>query len=473
MSPRSHLAALLVLASCARTALNPECPVGYTHDGEKCICATDEGCPRGHACQEGVCVCRSSECCPEGYQYSADSEACVCRSSACCPADHVFRDDEQKCTCGAEDCCPQGYVFLPDAGACACAADECCPKGFAWDPKQQKCTCASDECCPYFTQNDGGTSLFRYDPARKDCVCASDECCPPNYRYSDAVRACVCVGDACCPAGYRKDPQKERCVCISDAACGVGRVCDMVSGACKCTSNAGCASGSFCNSLGFCQSIAACTSNAECPAGMFCDITTNRCIANGPCTLDEHCALDNICNATVSQCRAGCRRDGDCKQKTACVNNLCIDFCRTNQSCPVMEFCNPTSGSCAIRPNRTDCRDCTSSPTVCTSTGLQASCLTFVSEGQNTRRFCGVHCRTQEDCPSGFECGGVIFTCNSEGASCPPDAQAPGEQMRCKSFLVENEPGPQLFCADSTGQPHEYFKACAPSSGFCPATAAP
>jgi hypothetical protein len=42
-----------------------------------------------------------------------------------------------------------------------------------------------------------------------------------------------------------------------------------------------------------------------------------------------------------------------------------------------------------------------------------------------------------------------------------------------RRMAIENEDGIQKFCADSTGLPHEYFKSCAPSSGFCPATAAP
>jgi hypothetical protein len=61
----------------------------------------------------------------------------------------------------------------------------------------------------------------------------------------------------------------------------------------------------------------------------------------------------------------------------------------------------------------------------------------------------------------------VIFSC---GGVCEP---VQGDTITCKSFQVENETGPQFYCADSTGNPHTYFKACAPSSGFCPAVASP
>jgi hypothetical protein len=77
---------------------------------------------------------------------------------------------------------------------------------------------------------------------------------------------------------------------------------------------------------------------------------------------------------------------------------------------------------------------------------------------------------TQADCPGGFECGPVIFSCDGDGAFCPSDM---GASISCKGFMVENEMGEQFFCTDSTGQPHTYFKSCAPNSGFCPASSAP
>jgi hypothetical protein len=38
---------------------------------------------------------------------------------------------------------------------------------------------------------------------------------------------------------------------------------------------------------------------------------------------------------------------------------------------------------------------------------------------------------------------------------------------------VENESGTRFYCADASGQPHVYIQACAPLSGFCPATELP
>ncbi|MBM4380115.1 MAG: hypothetical protein FJ086_12605 [Deltaproteobacteria bacterium] len=129
------------------------------------------------------------------------------------------------------------------------------------------------------------------------------------------------------------------------------------------------------------------------------------------------------------------------------------------------------TGQCAPSAGRADCADCTLDPSAC---GFTAQCLGFIAEGQDDARFCGEACTSHADCPAGFNCTGVIYSCNAEGESCPADPAAPaGESFTCKGFLVENEQGTQFYCSDSTGTPHEYYRACAPSSGFCPATVAP
>jgi len=48
------------LSACARTALTPECPVGYIANGDTCECLTDQACPTGMRCEAGVCACRDT-----------------------------------------------------------------------------------------------------------------------------------------------------------------------------------------------------------------------------------------------------------------------------------------------------------------------------------------------------------------------------------------------------------------------------
>jgi hypothetical protein len=163
-------------------------------------------------------------------------------------------------------------------------------------------------------------------------------------------------------------------------------------------------------------------------------------------------------------CRAGCRDDGDCVPKNSCITGQCQFFCRDNTFCPVNQYCDRTRGTCSVHAGRRECDTCI--PGIDCAAGI--SCLTFVTEGQ-TGSFCGQDCMTDDDCPGGFDCGGVIFSC-SGGATCPAP---PSGTATCNSFTVENESGPQFYCSGTDGLPIEYKKSCAPRSGFCPAVAAP
>jgi hypothetical protein len=83
--------------------------------------------------------------------------------------------------------------------------------------------------------------------------------------------------------------------------------------------------------------------------------------------------------------------------------------------------------------------------------------------------FCGGGCTTDADCPSGFDCGGVIFGC-TPGSPCPPTPD--GTAVQCLVFSPVNEPS-QGFCAGPDGQPFVYSTNCSPLSGFCPASGFP
>jgi hypothetical protein len=470
------VALLAASAGCGRTALSGICPEGYSLESGECQCVTDEGCPAGYVCNAGTCECRSDGCCPAGYKYSQDSQACVCHDTACCPKEYVWKDAAQECDCGSQICCPGGYVFDDVAQGCRCAADQCCPVGFLYDAVAKQCTCHDDSCCPVD---------YHWDENRASCVCAKDSCCPANYAYNASVRACVCVGDTCCPAGFKQDPVAKRCVCDpaqAATACGdpAHTFCDNPgSGACKCLDNQGCKAGNYCNGLGFCQSAAACTSNIDCPAGSFCDVLTSTCIPAGPCVIDAECPSGDVClNGT---CTSGCYVTSDCpitpptpqQSKPSCVgSNLgvspavlgsCQPFCLINNSCPVNQFCNAATGGCAIDAADTDCLTCNTNQ----DCGANGNCLTFISEGQQ-QSFCGTTCTTDDQCPSGFNCGGVIFGC-APGAGCP---QPGGTPVSCVLFNPVNDV-PQYFCAGPDGNPYVYFNACAPLSGTCPAVPFP
>jgi hypothetical protein len=469
------LAAVAMLPACGRTALGGRCPEGYDLDSGVCQCLTDVGCPAGFVCNQGTCECRSDGCCPTGYSYSLDSEACVCHDTSCCPKEYVWNAAEQRCGCGNQACCPGGYTYDEVAQGCRCAADACCPVGFGYDAVGKQCVCQADSCCPVD---------YGWDDVRMACVCAKDSCCPANYAYNASVRACVCVGDSCCPSGFIQDSAAKRCVCDASTPGSCGdpshNFCDTASGACKCLDNQGCKAGNYCNSLGFCQSSAGCTSNIDCPSGTLCNVNTNTCVTQAGCNTDAECPFGEVCQS--STCVSGCYTTSDCsiepatpqQSKPSCVGaNLsvsppvlgsCQPFCLTNDSCPVDSFCNTTTGTCSFNPSDVNCLGCGNN----TSCGNNNFCLQFISEGQ-TGLFCGAICSSAADCPSGFDCGGVIFGCDP-AAGCQKASD--GSTPQCLLFTPVNDV-PQYFCADASGQPYVYATACAPLSGTCPAQAFP
>jgi len=470
--PAAALALALGLSlGCARTSLEPDCPQGMTLQGDGCVCLTDQGCPKGYACQteQALCVCRDTTCCPAGYAFSTESLTCVCGADECCPKNHRWDAASSKCICDNQDCCPDGYAFDASAEGCRCAADQCCPEGFLYDAAKQQCVCNADSCCPLD---------HRFDAVTKTCLCAKDSCCPVGYAYNATIGACVCSGNACCPSGFHYDVPTNRCVCTNDASCGgsLHNRCDIATGTCRCKDDLGCGQPpavsvpQYCNTLGFCQSLS-CTSDRDCPASTtnptFCDITTGTCIPVSKCTLDDHCPSGQICNTALSQCVNGCRTDDGCPLRQACLGGQCQVFCRDNQLCPQpTQFCNTSSGACFFQSGRTDCQPCTFQ----SDCGPNASCLVFIAEGQADTTFCGMGCQENADCPAGYDCDGVIFGC-SDSRPCDQDPGSP-QTITCKTFNVENE-GLQQYCADQSGDPHEYFRRCGPSSGFCPATVSP
>jgi hypothetical protein len=291
--------------------------------------------------------------------------------------------------------------------------------------------------------------------------------------FDQAINACKCVAQTCCPQTYQFDAAHQKCVCTA-SACPGGLYCeqnvaDPYFGVCKCADNTPCKSDQFCNADHFCQSLSGCTSSFDCPAGTFCDTITSVCRATGSCTMDEHCDPGQICRKSDGKCIAGCRRDEDCPllpvplapgaSQFSCQAGQCVQFCKSNEYCPLGKRCDQGSGTCLTIPSYDPyaalCQKC--GAIGCGSSGV---CLMFIAEGQ-LGSFCGVQCVSNDDCPSGYDCGNILYDCG-QGGTCP-------DGSFCKQFQVENEPAPLSLCADpKTGWPKDFDTYCAPRSGTCP-----
>ncbi len=196
------------------------------------------------------------------------------------------------------------------------------------------------------------------------------------------------------------------------------------------------------------------------------------------CAVDAECPFGQVCQSGT--CVEGCYTTSNCpfqpsptQSEPACVGaNLgvsppvlgnCQPFCLSNDSCPPDSFCDTASGTCSSSAGDTNCADCGQD----SDCGPASSCLQFIISGQ-TALFCGSTCTSDADCPGGFSCNPVIYGCSGPG---DPGCQPPGD-VQCTLFNPVNE-SPSYFCAGPDGQPYQYFSACSPLSGYCPASSYP
>ncbi len=157
------------------------------------------------------------------------------------------------------------------------------------------------------------------------------------------------------------------------AACGTARTQAGIPPGAECIDNSGCALGQVCTEALTCRAVE-CVASADCGFGERCDVDAFACVIG--CGSDADCLASEVCDAEAEQC----------------VSRSCVD---THRDCSVGEVC--ARGVC--EPARGDwCSGCDSGPAQC---GAAEECIEF--EGA-AGAFCYDRCRTDADCPSGFDC---------------------------------------------------------------------
>lgn len=188
-------------------------------------------------------------------------------------------------------------------------------------------------------------------------------------------------------------------------------------GFCACENNDACEPGEICNGQGVCQKESDCRSNADCPTNKFCNLTTGDCIDRVACGADVHCLPGQVCNLTSSVCQDGCFDNGDCPLYQVCEAGRCASGkCGDKTFCAYGQFCN--NGVCVNATDPAFCRGC--DPQVRgTCDSLNNFCLINSSYDpgnprSGTENFCGVDCTSANDCPNGYDCGGVILLTSAQ-----------------------------------------------------------
>lgn len=272
------------------------------------------------------------------------------------------------------------------------------------------------------------------------------------------------------------DKDRGRCACASDDACGDQEHCERLPGG-----------------DGYCHPNRICEWNDDCGRGEFCDIASSICRRSG-CSLDVQCAMGEVCDLRTSTCVPGCRTDGDCAYRTAClcegpdglesctcdaeteagrrscaVGTCMPETCADNSHCDWGEHCveDEETGRkvCKVDERGPFCEVCPIPPgsVMNRCDGPGNFCLRDTTPG-GAANFCGVTCADGESCPNGFRCADVLIPTDTAcfgNSYCQPPPLAPTCETdddcvaprgrcvdgQCAGFCLSGEGATEGFCS--------------------------
>ncbi len=391
------LAVLAIGAGC-----NGDDDGGGEGEGENEGCAADTDCPQAYYCYKldptaplGVCAqgCRTApDNCGDARQCDPDARLC--------------RDVEQPCTADTECEDPATYCDL-ESGDClaGCRGDGDCEE-------LEFCQLDDHTCQPRPMVCGPGVDDPKCKPGCEDYTdCPADR----QYCIDHQCRVCEECPDPCndgsanpeerCPDEYFCDDVTHECrpICDSDAACAEanpGEVC--------CTED-------LCNQQ---RCVPRCENEGPfaCPPGWYCD-GSGHCYEG--CPNDEECGRESLI-CVDNECVDGCRSDAVCRQGTYCDLELlsCVAGCRQETEdidCEAWEICNEEH-RCQTRPCQGDA-DCFEGYYCDIATNL-----------------CQMGCRGDGDCPGEAEICNEAHECAQgcvDDAPCEAGTVCNGDTHRC------------------------------------------
>ena len=333
---------------------------------------TPNSCPTGQLCGEnGICTFS-----PTDQPECSDDNPCagdlVCSEGKCIPNQTQPECSDDNPCAGDLVCVNEKCVECSEQKACQtgkkCDAGKC-----VVDPDYHDGLCVSSEDCvnEEFTCQDG------------KCIakCKSSDECEGNTTVCDLNGQCTAAcNTGYCPEGMVCEGRIRICVpgeCSWYDDCKEGKVCDLENHRCLDRCSAGsCESGKVCDSEGFCVSGECSKIDNTCAdPNKACDAQNMKCIEK--CISNDSCEQGKLCDVTglcVSPCKAGSCEDGyacmptglcvkaecsvidacDISYKT-CVDNKCIDKCKSNKDCSGNAICDKTSGICQPKCTANSC----------------------------------------------------------------------------------------------------------------------
>lgn len=160
------------------------CPVGFVHDGRKCVQTEWDNCPKDYVWRDNHCSLERIVC-PTNFKLINS----LCVEQEICPPTHTL-DDKKRCV----------------------ARDPDCPEGFRWNGV--RCETINIQC------QDGSVLI--------DGKCVFETItCPNGYTY-DSIKGCLKTPT--CEPGYEYDAAQELCIQVT-WICPEGSV--LVNGTCS------------------------------------------------------------------------------------------------------------------------------------------------------------------------------------------------------------------------------------------------
>ncbi len=247
------------------------------------------------------------------------------------------------------------------------------------------------------------------------------------------------------------DRQRTILGCEKNEECLAGFYCKKTAAAagfCACEDNSACQAGEICNTQGICQAKNDCRANIDCETAQFCNLATGDCIDRVACGADVHCLPGQVCNLTSSVCQDGCFDNGDCPLYQVCEAGRCsAGKCGDKTFCAYGQFCN--NGACVNATNPAFCRDCDPEAANSCDSGNNFCLINSSYDPNNPRsggeNFCGIDCSSANDCPNGYDCGGVVLLTQDQ---CTSNAECGGGGRVCA--IGEGQLRGFCTCAGST-----------------------